>query len=55
HVAAVGCRVIRQANQNIQTTILVLIFGILSIEKGIMYMERSIVGCLCERKLNLIW
>ncbi|KAL4976357.1 hypothetical protein BDW66DRAFT_135270, partial [Aspergillus desertorum] len=36
-------------------TILVLIFGILSIEKGIMYMERSIVGCLCEKKLNLIW
>jgi hypothetical protein len=44
----------RQANQNIQTTILVLIFRILSMEKRIMYTEESFVGCLYEAKPNLI-
>jgi hypothetical protein len=38
----------RQANQNIHTTILALIFRILSMEKRIMYTEESfVVGAYC--------
>jgi hypothetical protein len=49
-----ACKIRRQANQNILTTILVPIFRILSMEKRIMYTEESFVRCLHEAKPNLI-